>query len=136
MTVKYTDFYLSGDPGSARTTVEEALRERKFQVSWEDDWSGIAVRGKKGVNIALGAIAQYFKVGITLMSAAPGQTIVRIERLSSGWAGGAIGASRTTRMLAGLTSELESTFARAGVLQRVAGPNQSEAASVQHIRPT
>jgi hypothetical protein len=45
---------------------------------------------------------------------------VRIERLSSRWTAGAIGVSRTTRVLAGLMSDLESTFARAGVLQRVA----------------
>ena len=42
------------------------------------------------------------------MSADQGRTIIRIERQSSGWVGGAIGAARTTRNLQKLRAELES----------------------------
>ena len=67
-------------------------------------------------NVLAGAFAQYFKVGLAVRSAEPGHTIVRIERLSSGWAGGAIGASRTTKNIANLGAELDATFRGAGVL--------------------
>ena len=116
MASKYIDFKVTGDPAMARATAERALNDRKFKVSWTDDWSGVAERGNKVANVIAGALAQYFKVGLRLMSDGPEQTIVRVERLSSGWAGGAIGASRTTRNFSSLRSELEATFAGAGVL--------------------
>ena len=116
MAVKYVDFKVTGDPTMARATAERALADRKFKITWTDDWSGVAERGNKVANLIVGALAQYFKVGLSLMSTGPTQTIVRVERLSSGWAGGAIGASRTTRNFSNLKSELEATFAQAGVL--------------------
>jgi hypothetical protein len=53
------------------------------------------------------------------MSAQPGETTVRLERQSSGWMGGAIGAARTTKILTALRTELETTFSAAGVLRGV-----------------
>ncbi len=70
-------------------------------------------------NVIAGAAAQYFKVGVRIMSADQGTTIIRIERQSSGWMGGAIGAARTTKNLEKLRAELESTFSEAGVFHGV-----------------
>ena len=119
MSIKYIDFLVTGDPTSARATAEQALVARKFEVAWQDEWTATAERGSKTANIMLGALAQYFKVGVHLMSPQPGETVVRIERQSSGWAGGAIGANRTSKNLASLRAELEATFANAGVLRNV-----------------
>jgi hypothetical protein len=114
--VKYIDFKVTGDPARAKATAERALTARGFQVNWQDYWSGTAERGNRVANVLAGAFVQYFKVGLALRSAEPGHTIVRIERLSSGWAGGAIGASRTTKNIANLGAELDATFRGAGVL--------------------
>jgi hypothetical protein len=119
MASKYVDFVVTGDPLAARAAAEQALVERKFEVAWQDEWTGTAVRGSKALNIVAGAFAQYFKVGVRLMTAGPGETIVRIERESSGWTGGAIGAARTTKNLNSLRGELQATFANAGVLRGV-----------------
>ena len=119
MASKYIDFVVSGDPQTARATVERALGDRKFRITWQDDWSGVAERGSKFANFMVGAFAQYFKVGVQLMSAGPGETTVRIERQSSGMMGGAIGASRVRNNMASLHDELDATFRAAGVLQRV-----------------
>jgi hypothetical protein len=119
MAISYIDFLVTGDPASARATAEQALVTRKFGVVWQDEWTATAERGSKTANVMLGALAQYFKVGVRLMGAQPGETVVRIERQSSGWAGGAIGASRTNKNLASLRTELEATFANAGVLRNV-----------------
>jgi hypothetical protein len=116
---KQIDFLVTGDAGTARSTVEAALVARKFRVTWQDDWTAIAERGSKVANVLAGAVAQYFKVGVRLMSARSDETTVRIERLSSGWMGGAIGASRTKKNLAALRTELEATFSGAGVLRAV-----------------
>ena len=119
MATKHIDFLVVGDPVRARATIEEALVARKFKVNWIDEWTAIAERGSKVANALAGALAQYFKVGVRLMSDQPGETTVRIERQSSGWMGGAIGASRTTKNLKALRGELEATFSSAGVLRGV-----------------
>ena len=115
----YVDFVVTGDPGSARVTVEQALAGRRFRMTWHDDWTGIAERGSKVAYMLVGALAQYFKVGVRLMAAGPDEITVRIERQSSGLMGGAIGATRTTKNMTSLRSELEATFGAAGVLRSV-----------------
>jgi hypothetical protein len=119
MAGKYVDFLVAGDPVAARVTVEQALVARQFRVEWQDDWTATAERGSKGMNFAVGAFAQYFKVGVRLVSAQPGQTIVHIERQSSGMMGGAFGMVRVRRNLTALRAELEAIFGAAGVLRGV-----------------
>ena len=110
------DFTLQGDPAHAKGTVEQALVGRKFRLTWHDDWTATAERGNKVANALAGAAAQYFKVGVAIRSADDGNSILRVERQSTGWMGGAIGASRTTKNLEQLRSELEASFGAAGVL--------------------
>jgi hypothetical protein len=50
------------------------------------------------------------------MSGDHGNSILRVQRQSSGWAGGAIGASRTTKNLERLRDELAAAFDGANVL--------------------
>jgi hypothetical protein len=115
----YIDFVVTGDPGRAKATAEQALVSRKFRVNWDDDWTATAERGNKVANALAGAAAQYFKVGVRLMSHGDGNSIVRIERQNTGWMGGAIGASRTKKNFASLKDELSDTFTAAGVLVSV-----------------
>src|SRR5207245_1201496 len=89
--LKGVEFALTGDPARAKATVVHALESRNFRLTWADEWTGKAERGNKVLNVVLGALAQYFKVGVHVMSGSEGQSLVRLERLSSGWAGGAIG---------------------------------------------
>jgi len=119
MSAKYYDFLLSGDPVAARATVEQALIARKFSIGWQDEWTGVAERGSKVANAFVGALAQYFKVGVRVTSEESGQIVVRIERLSSGAMGGIIGASRTSSNMRELSGQLQAAFSAAGVLQGV-----------------
>jgi hypothetical protein len=119
MATKYIDFLVTGDPVAARVTAEQALVARKYVLTWQDDWTATAEVGSKTASILVGAFSQYMKVGVRLMSAGPGETTVRIERQSSGWTGGAIGASRTTKNFAALRRELQAIFSGAGVLRSV-----------------
>lgn len=112
-------FHVEGDAGNAKATVVEALAARKFKFSWRSEWSATAERGNKIVYAFLGALAQYFKVGVSVMTAPEGHGIIRIEKSSSGWLGGALGAHRTTKNFDSLKAELEATFAQAGVLKHV-----------------
>jgi len=115
----YVDFIVTGDPATARATVEGALAQRGFRMTWLDEWTGMAERGSKVAYMLLGALAQYFKVGVRLMAAGPGETTVRIERQSSGLMGGAIGAARTSKNMTSLRTDLEATFSAGGVLRGV-----------------
>jgi hypothetical protein len=110
------EFTLVGDPARARATVQQALETRKFRLTWHDDWTATAERGSKVANAMAGAAAQYFKVGVAIRSGSEGNSIMRVERQSSGWMGGAIGASRTTKNLERLRDELDATFQAASVL--------------------
>jgi hypothetical protein len=110
------EFVLNGDPQRAKATAQQALEARKFSMSWSDDWTAVAERGNKVANALAGAFAQYFKVGVAVRSGVDGNSIVRLDKLNTGWMGGAIGAARTNKNLATLREELTATFQGAGVL--------------------
>jgi hypothetical protein len=107
MAAKEINLTVTGDPGAVRATVVEVLTSRGFTLTWQDDSTGIAVRGSRVANILFGAFAQYFKVGVRIAAGQPGETFVHIERLSSGWGGGFVGVAQTRRNLESLDAELE-----------------------------
>jgi hypothetical protein len=116
--MEYFELLLSGDPTRAKATVEQALEQRRFRLTWTDEWTATAERGNKVANALLGAFAQYFKVHVAVRAAPEaGRSIVRIDRGSRGYMGGAIGASRTNKNLQTLFDELQATFGAAGVLE-------------------
>ena len=88
------DFVVTGDPVAVRATIEEALTSRGFSMMWQDGSTGIAVRGSRVANVLIGALAQYFRVGVRIVAGRPGEALVRIEPLSSGWSGGVVGVAR------------------------------------------
>ena len=122
----HIDFFVMGDPSTARTTVESALFEQQFQLTWQDDWNATAERGSKGANFLLGGLVKYLKLGMHIMSIADDQTVVRLEAESSGnyvgqsaWVGESIGKHQMNDELVILRSVLESTFTSAGILRNV-----------------
>jgi hypothetical protein len=117
--VRLVDFHLDGDAERAKATVAAALEARSFRLNWVSDWAATAERGNKVANVFLGAAAQYFEFGLAVMTAPEGHAVVRIEKRSSGWLGGAIGARRTTTNFNSVRSELEQTFTHAAVLREV-----------------
>lgn len=113
------DFVVTGDPVAVRATVEQALTSRGFSLMWQDDSTGIAERGSRVANVLIGALAQYFEVGVRIVAGQPGKTLVRIEPLSSGWSGGIGGVARTRRNIESLGAELEAIFRQAPGLRGV-----------------
>jgi hypothetical protein len=119
MAGKSVDFLVTGDPVAARATAEQALVANGFRVTWHDGWTATAERGSKVGNALAGAFAQYFKVGVRLMSIQTGETTVRIQRQTSGFLGGWIGMIRVRRNMKVLCAQLQATFQAAGVLRGV-----------------
>jgi len=123
----YIDFFVTGDPGTARTTVESALFAQQFQLTWQDDWNATAERGSKGANFLLGGLVKYLKLGMHIMSIGGDQIVVRLQAESSGnyvgqsaWVGESIGKHQMNDELVTLRSVLESAFSGAGILRNVA----------------
>jgi hypothetical protein len=117
--MKYVDFVLTGDPARAKATVSGALEQRRFRLTWRDDWTATAERGSAVANVLLGAFAQRFVFELEIRSLAEGESLVRILTRKSGWMGGLIGVHRTRKQLVGLKDELAGVFSSAGVLKNV-----------------
>lgn len=110
------EFTVAGDAGRAKATVIEALESRKFKLTWSSECDAVAERGNKVANALVGALAQYFKVGLVVRTGPDDNGIIRLEKSSKGYMGGAVGAHRTTKNFDALAADLEGTFRAAGVL--------------------
>lgn len=117
--MKYVDVSVRLDAPAARERAAQELATRKFTLAWQDEWYGVAERGSKVANVFLGALAQYFKVGIRLMAAPEGVTVVRFEKLASGWLGGWIGAMRADNQMRTLRDDFAAAFDSMGLLAGV-----------------
>jgi len=51
------DLTVVGEPTRARATAELALVDRRFNVSWSDEWNAITERGNNVANAVAGAMA-------------------------------------------------------------------------------
>lgn len=117
--ITYLDFALLGDAAAAQQTATAALTHHKFKLNWADPHTATAERGNKVANALLGALAQYFKVGVRIAPGQPGYTVLRIERQSSGWMGGAIGAKRTSKNMENLRDGITQYLTAQGVFAGV-----------------
>jgi hypothetical protein len=117
----YADFVIKGDPDTVRAIGDQVVRGAGFTVTWVDQATGHAQRGSLPLTILLGAFVgkkrQAVKVDLKIFTGPqPDTTVVRLTRASSGWAGGAIGASRNNKMFAELIQDLAAPFGQAGTL--------------------
>jgi hypothetical protein len=113
--ITFLDFALLGDAAAAQQTATAALTHNKFKLTWADPYTATAERGNKVANAFLGALAQYFKVGVRIAPGQPGYTVLRLQRQSSGWMGGFIGASRTTKNMESLRDGITQYLTAQGV---------------------
>lgn len=116
----HADFLIQGEPESVRSLGEQVIRGAGFTTVWNDNATGYAKRGSLPLTILLGVFVgkrQAMKVGITIFAGPqPGTTVLRLTRASSGWAAGAIGASRNKKMFVELIQDLAAPFGQTGAL--------------------
>ena len=117
----YADFVIQGDPESVRSIGDQVIRGAGFTITWVDHATGNAQRGSLPLTILLGAFVgkkrQLVKVGLAVFAGPqPGTAVVRLTRVSSGWVGGAIGASRNNKIFGELVGDLGTQFGQAGTL--------------------
>ncbi len=117
--MKYVDVAVRLDAAAARARAAQELEARGFRMTWQDDWYAVAERGNKVAAAFLGALAQYFKVGIRVMGAEGDVTVVRFEKLATGWMAGWIGAIRADKQIKDLRDDFARAFDSVGLLAGV-----------------
>jgi len=113
--VEYTDIQVRGSVQNVQTLVQSAFSANEFAVAWAGPTKGKAEKGSKGMNIALGALAQYYAVDFEIHPD-QGGTILRLHKGNSGLAGGLWGMSKVNKQFTQLGDTLASWFQQQGIL--------------------
>ena len=116
--VNYTDISVRSSVENVQNLVQHAFAASGFKVAWENATKGKAEKGSKGMNIAFGALAQYYGVDFEIH---PQQeaAVLRLIQANTGWAGGAIGAMRVKKQFQQVGDTLVAWFQSQGVLAGV-----------------
>ena len=117
--MNYVDVSVRLEAPAARERAAQELQSRKFKITWNDEWYGVAEKGNKVLSLFVGALAQYFKVGVRIMGREDGVTVVRFEKLASGWMAGWIGAIRANNQIKALRDDFARAFDSVGLLAGV-----------------
>ena len=117
--MKYVDVAVRLDPTAAKDRATQDLQGRKYRLTWENEWYGVAEKGNKWVAMVAGAFAQYFKVGVRVMAGQDGVTVVRFEKLASGVMGGVIGMRRAETQMRKVRDDFAGAADQAGLLAGV-----------------
>ena len=111
----YTDIAVKGSVDNVRNLVTQVFAANGFQVSWAAATKGKAEKGSKGMNLAFGALAQYYAVDFEIFPS-PDGAVLRLYQSVSGWWGGMWGRSKVKNQWKQLTGTLASWFQQQGVL--------------------
>ena len=111
----YADIAVRGSVENVRNLVTQAFAANGFQVTWPSGMKGKAEKGSKGMNIAFGALAQYYAVDFEIFPA-PDGSVLRLYQSVSGWWGGMWGRMKVKNQWKQLTGTLASWFQQQGVL--------------------
>lgn len=117
---EYADLVLVLAPDAARDAVVHELAAQGFRVTFHDAWNATAERGSKGLNVAFGAFAQYFRISVQIFTGAQGETVVRLLRDPVGNWGGIAGRARVSGMFQRITNDLIDAFHEQGLLAGMA----------------
>lgn len=113
---EYADIALQVTPEQARDAVVRELAARGFRVAFHDPWNATAERGSKGMNVAFGALAQYFRISVQIFQGPAGETVVRLLRDPVGYWGGLVGRARVSGTFKQVVNDLISAFHQQGLL--------------------
>ena len=115
MGTHYTDIAVRGSIDNVRDLVQTAFGAQGFEVAWAGPMKGKAEKGSKGMNIAFGALAQYYGVDFEIEST-PDGAVLRLIKANTGWAGGYLDARRVEKKFEELGNLMTSWFQQQGVL--------------------
>ena len=116
----YTDIAVKSAVQNVQNLVQHAFAANGFEVKWENATKGLAEKGSKGVNLMLGALAQYYGIEFEIYPQAQAEAAtLRLHKANTGWAGGYLGARKVEKQFEQLSDTLAAWFGQQGVLQGV-----------------
>jgi len=115
---KYADIAVKANVDSVQNLVQQAFGANGFSVKWESGLKGKAEKGSRGLNIALGALAQYYGIDFEIHPGGDLATL-RLHKANTGLAGGIIGVARVNKQFNQVADTLAGWFQTQGVLQGV-----------------
>ena len=114
-------FAQGGDLDGIRGMAQAAFEQNKFKVEWLDTYAGVAKKGNRVLNILFGAFCTYHEISFNIFQSEKGEVYVHLERRSSGWWGGLIGASMAKKRFRAVRDMLAAYLNSQGALGRVVG---------------
>ncbi|MGQ0797253.1 MAG: hypothetical protein ACT4OI_05230 [Methanobacteriota archaeon] len=115
MGVDYADIAVRATPDEVQNLVQQAFSTNGFEVSWASGTKGKAEKGRKGMNIAFGALAQYYGIDFEIIPLQGGTTL-RLHKANTGLAGGLWGMSKVNKQFNGLADSIAGWFQQQGRL--------------------
>ena len=112
---EFTDIFVKGEAQSIRQTVQNIFNHNNFKIEWQTQFSGIAKRGSKGANFALGCLAQYYEINFSIYQTQNEDIAIRLIRSNIGMLGGAIGAHKVGKQFSEVVNMLSNTFYQMGI---------------------
>jgi hypothetical protein len=116
--VSYADIVVRGSVANVQNLVQTAFAANGFSVKWAGPTRGKAEKGSKGLNIAFGALAQYYGVDFEIYPAQDAATL-RLQKSNTGLAGSLVGVALVNKKFNDLADTMASWFQQQGVLQAV-----------------
>lgn len=113
--MRYTDIYVTAPIQSVQQMVQQVFHQNGFTVEWHSQYAGKAHKGSRGMNVAFGAIAQYYEIDFQLFSMPDNTVAVRLLKSTSGWWGGVIGASMVEKRYNEVVGMLSNYFYSQGM---------------------
>lgn len=108
--MKYVDMLVEKPIQNVKQAVQQVFEQNGFNVRWNEQYTGKATRGSKGMNIAFGVFAQHYEVDFQVIPWSERATAIRLIKSSSGWWGGALGAHKSEKQYQKLVEVVSSQF--------------------------
>lgn len=105
------DMVLGGDPGAHRHSLDQLLRANGWTTNWTSEWSGLATKGSKVMNVLFGAFAQYHEMQFQFSTNPDGSTNLHVFRVGDGCVGGLLGMHKAKKTFEQSATMIEQHYA-------------------------
>ncbi|MBK8977428.1 MAG: hypothetical protein IPM29_16070 [Planctomycetes bacterium] len=109
------------DAEQLRGMLDDVFDQNRFRTAWSGARTGVAKKGNRAMNVLFGALAQYHEIGFELRPQGADRLAVRLQRQTSGFWGGLIGAANTKKRFRAVRDLLADHFEEHGILVEVTG---------------
>lgn len=115
--MNYTDIFVDCGQQDIQNLVQQVFSQNGFTLQWSNPNKGRATKGSKKMNIAFGALSQYYSIDFMILHNPDQSLVVRLQKSNSGWWGGMIGASKVEKQFKSVVDMLSNYFIGMGVFR-------------------